>query len=58
LLYIRFIVENIEKFTLKEVQESFIGLAGELGLKSEEDVVALCKEVRKEKWAGKRANNS
>ena len=35
---------------MKEIQEAFRGVAEELGIETEEDVVAMVKEVRAE-WA-------
>jgi len=45
-----FFVANPARLAIIEAQEAFAGLAEELGLKSEEDVVKLCKEVRAERW--------
>ena len=42
---------------LKEAQKAFEGEAERLGLKTEEDVVNLVKEVRKEMWEKRNANN-
>jgi len=42
------VMENSTRLAIREAQEAFTGLAEELGLKTEEDVVALVKEVRKE----------
>jgi AbrB family looped-hinge helix DNA binding protein len=42
------IIENSSRLAIREAQEAFAGLADQLGLKSEDDVVRLCKEVRKE----------
>ena len=53
----KIIIENSTRLALREAQEAFAGLADELGLKSEEDVVNLCKEVRKEKWEKNYADN-
>jgi len=43
-------VENPTQPAILEAQEAFAGLADELGLKTEDDVVNLCREVRKENW--------
>ncbi len=51
------IMENPTRLAIKEAQEAFEGLAEELGLKSEDDVVNLVKEVRKELWEKKHADN-
>lgn len=44
----RVIIENSTKLALREVQEAFVGVAEELGLKTEQDVVDLIKQVRQE----------
>jgi len=41
-------VANPTKLAISEAQEDFIGLADELGLKTEDDVIELCKKVRLE----------
>ena len=51
------VMENSTRLAIREAQEAFAGLAEELGLKTEEDVVALVKEVRKERWEKRHANN-
>ena len=51
------IIDNPTRIALLEAQEAFSGLAEELGLKTEEDVVRLCKEVRKERWEKSHADN-
>ena len=51
------VMENSTRLALKEVREAFEGVAEELGLETEEDVVALVKEVRKEKWEKQNAHN-
>ena len=51
------VMENSTRLAIREAQEAFAGLAEELGLKTEEDVVALVKEVRKEIWEKNHANN-
>ena len=47
----RIVIENSVNIALKEVQEAFRGEAERLGLKDEQDVVAMVKEMRKEKRA-------
>lgn len=42
------IMENSTKLALKEAQEGFVGVAEKLGLKTEQDVVDLIKQVRQE----------
>ncbi|HBN83285.1 MAG TPA: AbrB/MazE/SpoVT family DNA-binding domain-containing protein [Clostridiales bacterium] len=51
------IIENSTRVAIKEAQKAFEGLAEELGLETEDDVVNLVKEVRKEIWEKKHANN-
>jgi len=50
-------IDNPTKLAILEAQKAFAGLAEELGLETEEDVVNLCKEVRKEMWEKKNASN-
>jgi antitoxin PrlF len=42
------VMENSTRLALCEAQEEFSGLKEELGLETEEDVSALCKQVRQE----------
>ena len=44
-------VENSTRLAIREAQDAFAGLAEELGLGTEEDVVALVKNVRREMQA-------
>ena len=53
----KIIIDNPSKLAILEAQTAFAGLADELGLKSEEDVVKLCRDVRKEMWDKNCANN-
>ena len=48
---------NPTKMAIIEAQNAFAGLSEELGLKSEEDVIALCKDVRNDMWVKNNANN-
>ena len=48
---------NPVSLAIKELQNDFAGEAERLGLKTEADVVALVKEVRKERWEKRHANN-
>jgi len=48
---------NPTKLAISEAQKAFAGLADELGLKSEEDVINLCKQVRKDMWEKNNADN-
>ena len=53
----RIIMENASMVALKKAQEAFLGEAERLGLKSEEDVMALVKEVRRERREENNARN-
>ncbi|ABI69272.1 AbrB/MazE/SpoVT family DNA-binding domain-containing protein [Syntrophomonas wolfei] len=53
----KIIMENAAMLALREVQDAFKGEAERLGLKDEQDVVNLVKEVRKEIWEENHANN-
>ena len=44
----KILMENSTKLAIREAQDAFVGLAEELGLKTEEDVVALVNKVRQE----------
>jgi len=48
---------NPTKLAILEAQKAFAGLADELGLKSEADVINLCKQVRKDMWEKNNADN-
>jgi AbrB family looped-hinge helix DNA binding protein len=45
----RIIMENAVMLALKDVQDAFRGEAERLGLKTEQDVAAMVKEVRRER---------
>jgi len=45
----RIVIENSVNIALKEVQEAFRGEAERVGLKTEQDVVTMIKEIRREK---------
>jgi len=53
----KIIIDNPIKSTISEAQEAFAGLADELGLKSEEDVIELCRDVREKMWENNNADN-
>lgn len=53
----RIIMENATMVALKNAQDAFAGEAERLGLKTEQDVVDLVKEVRREVWDERDANN-
>ena len=54
----RIVMENSVMIALKDVQNAFIGEAERLGLKDEQDVVAMIKEVRREKQGKVNAGNA
>lgn len=45
----RVVMENSTKVALREVQDAFIGEAERVGLETEDDVVDMVKQFRKEK---------
>lgn len=51
------VMENSSLIALREIQQAFSGEAERLGLKDDDDVVALVKEVRKEMWEKRHAHN-
>lgn len=51
------IVVNSAMLALEKIQESFEGEADRLGLETEEDVVNLVKEIRKEAYQEKQDNS-
>jgi AbrB family looped-hinge helix DNA binding protein len=51
------VMENSSMVALREIQQAFAGEAQRLGLKDEDDVTALVKEVRKEMWDERNANH-
>ena len=53
----RIVMENAAMIALKNAQYAFAGEAERLGLKTEQDVVDLVKEVRREVWEEKHARN-
>ena len=53
----KIIIDNPIKSTISEAQEAFAGLSDELGLKSEEDVIELCRDVREKMWENNNADN-
>jgi AbrB family looped-hinge helix DNA binding protein len=52
------IIANAAMIALKEAQEAFAGEAERLGLKDEQDVVTLVKEVREEMWEERHGGNA
>lgn len=53
----RVIMENAAMIALKNAQTAFAGEAERLGLQTEQDVVDLVKEVRRDVWEEKHARN-
>jgi AbrB family looped-hinge helix DNA binding protein len=53
----RVVIENSVMIALKKAQDAFTGEAERLGLKTEQDVVDLVKEVRKQTWEERNAGN-
>ncbi len=51
------VLENSTKLAINEARKDFKGLAEELGLETEDDLVNLVREVRKELWEKKNASN-
>ena len=49
---------NSSLIALKQLQNDMAGEAKEAGLITEDDVVALCREVRKDLNGGRNANNA
>jgi len=54
----RVVIENAAMLALKTAQDAFAGEAEQLGIKTEQDVVDLVKEVRREVWEERHANNA
>jgi AbrB family looped-hinge helix DNA binding protein len=49
----RIIIENAGMLAIKEAREGMRGVADDLGLKNEQDVVDMIKDVRKERHKSK-----
>jgi AbrB family looped-hinge helix DNA binding protein len=54
----RYYVENAAMVAINRMQEVFAGEAERLGLQNEGDVVAMIKDVRRERWEKKHADNA
>jgi AbrB family looped-hinge helix DNA binding protein len=54
----RIVIANAAMVALKEVQEAFSGEAERLGLRDEQDVVDMVKEVRREMWEERHGGNA
>jgi len=53
----RIVMENSVMIALKRAQDAFAGEAERLGLKTEQDVVTMVKDVRREAWEERHASN-
>jgi AbrB family looped-hinge helix DNA binding protein len=53
----RIVVANAAKIAFADMRSAFVGEAERLGLKDEQDVVALVDEVREEMWKERYAGN-
>jgi AbrB family looped-hinge helix DNA binding protein len=54
----RIIIANAAMVALKEVQEAFTGEAERLGLRDEQDVAGMVKEVRRAMWEERHGGNA
>jgi AbrB family looped-hinge helix DNA binding protein len=54
----RYYVENAAMVAINRMQEAFAGEAERLGLQNEDDVVAMIKDVRRERWKKTHADNA
>ena len=54
----RIIIANAAMVALKEVQDAFAGEAERLGLRDEQDIVDMVKEVRREMWEERHGGNA
>jgi AbrB family looped-hinge helix DNA binding protein len=52
------ILANAALVAFTELQEAFTGEAERLGLKDEQDVVKMVKEIRRERWENHNGNNA
>ena len=48
---------NPTRMAILEAQEAFAGLADDLDFDTEEDVIALCRKIRKKSWESLNADN-
>jgi AbrB family looped-hinge helix DNA binding protein len=51
-------VENAAMVAINRMQEAFAGEAERLGLETEDDVVAMIKEIRRDRWEARHAGNA
>ncbi|MDR1321380.1 MAG: type II toxin-antitoxin system PrlF family antitoxin [Gracilibacteraceae bacterium] len=54
----RYYVENAAMVAINRIQEAFAGEAERLDLQDEDDVVAMVKEIRRDRWEKSHADNA
>jgi AbrB family looped-hinge helix DNA binding protein len=54
----RYFVENAALAAFNRMQEVFVGEAERAGLRDETDVAAMVKEIRRDRWEKRRADNA
>jgi AbrB family looped-hinge helix DNA binding protein len=54
----RYYVENAALVAFNRMQEVFAGEAERLGLRDEDDVAAMVKDIRRDRWEKRRADNA
>ena len=54
----RYYVENAALVAINRIQEAFMGEAERLGLKNEDDIVEMIKDIRRERWEKHHADNA
>ena len=54
----RIIIVNASMDAFTELQRAFTGEAERLGIKSEDDVVSMVKEIRRDRWEKRNGNNA
>jgi AbrB family looped-hinge helix DNA binding protein len=54
----RYYFENAALVAINRMQEAFSGEAERLGLKGEDDVVAMVKEIRRDRWEKNNESNA
>jgi hypothetical protein len=54
----RYYVENAALVSITRMQEAFSGEAGRLGLKSTDDVAAMVKGIRRDRWEKRHADHA
>jgi len=54
----RIVIANAAMEAFADLQKAFIGEAKRVGLKNEDDVAAMVKEIRRERWEKRNGNNA